>query len=332
MTSVSSPTPRTAARARRHDTPSSRSRRRTAVGHRGRERSSLRRGRVLARYVDLRGSARELVARPGAGGSVLVLDRDADTREDGRLVAHLAPDEPPANADLASRSYLEQARRGRCRCRPLTGEDLVAVPFAGDGEDGVCGGDRPGGAGRLAEPLVDADGRRYRIASLRTGMTIPELRWCRGGAGARHEPADSLEPVSVREAIAALERYEPICAQTTRAIGRHRTGGAVSVAVLRAELARVRESPIVLNRALRQAALAAIERDGLSMSEIAMRCGRIKRDATGNESGETSWLARRLGLLPEGGRDTPTRWIHSDVLALIAREGLGLSPCEVEAG
>jgi hypothetical protein len=67
------------------------------------------------------------------------------------------------------------------------------------------------------------------------------------------------------------------------------------------------------------------------MSEIAMRCGRIKRDATGNESGETSWLARRLGLLPEGGRRHLTPWIHSDVLALIARDGLGLSPREVEA-
>ena len=61
-----------------------------------------------------------------------------------------------------------------------------------------------------------------------------------------------------------------------------------------------------------------------------MRCGRIKRDAAGNESGETSWLARRVGLLPEGGRDAPTRWIHTDVLALIARDGLGVSPREVE--
>ena len=31
-----------------------------------------------------------------------------------------------------------------------------------------------------------------------------------------------------------------------------------------------------------------------------MRCGRAKRDSSGNESGETSWLARRVGLLPEG--------------------------------
>ena len=73
-----------------------------------------------------------------------------------------------------------------------------------------------------------------------------------------------------------------------------------------------------------------VERQQLSMSEIALRCGRVKRDRKGNESGETSWLARRVGLLPEGGRDTPTPWIHSDVLALIARHGLGVSPREVE--
>jgi hypothetical protein len=70
--------------------------------------------------------------------------------------------------------------------------------------------------------------------------------------------------------------------------------------------------------------------DELSMSSIAIRCDRIKRDRKGNESGETSWLARRIGLLPDGGQSSPTPWIHSDVLGLIARQGLGLSPREVE--
>jgi hypothetical protein len=102
------------------------------------------------------------------------------------------------------------------------------------------------------------------------------------------------------------------------------------VTALRGELLRVQDSPIVLNRGLREAVLGVVERQGLSMSEVAIRCGRVKRDAAGNESGETSWLARRLGLLPEGGRKTPTPWIHSDVLALIARDGLGISPREVE--
>ena len=164
---------------------------------------------------------------------------------------------------------------------------------------------------------------------MRARISIPELRWCRSGDTPTHsEP----EPVSVREAIAALDAYEPIRAQTRAAIRRGIGDETISVATLRAELARVEDSPIVLNRALREAVLAAIEREALSMSEIAIRCGRVKRDAAGNASGETSWLARRLGLLPEGGRDTPTRWIHTDVLALIARDGLGASPREVEAG
>jgi len=102
--------------------------------------------------------------------------------------------------------------------------------------------------------------------------------------------------------------------------------------MLRTELERVKGSPIVLNRGLRQAVLAAVEWQGVSMSEIAIRCGRVKRDAKGKESGETSWLARRLGVLPEGGGKTYTPWIHSDVLALIARDGLGISPREVELG
>ncbi|HYB24222.1 MAG TPA: hypothetical protein VED41_10520, partial [Solirubrobacteraceae bacterium] len=76
--------------------------------------------------------------------------------------------------------------------------------------------------------------------------------------------------------------------------------------------------------------LSAVDVQELSMSEIAIRCGRVKRDRRGNEAGETSWLSRRLGLAPEGGHSTPTPWIHSDVLALIARSGLGISPREVE--
>ena len=136
--------------------------------------------------------------------------------------------------------------------------------------------------------------------------------------------------MSVREAISCLESYQPVRALTRRALAMHRGDSEVSTAVLRIELARVQESPIVLNRRLREVVLETIDRQGISMSEIAIRCGRIKRDCRGNESGETSWLARRLGILPEGGKDTPTPWIHSDVLALIARSGLGISPREVE--
>ena len=104
------------------------------------------------------------------------------------------------------------------------------------------------------------------------------------------------------------------------------------MAALRAELNRVDASPIVLNRGLRDAVLAAVKERGLTMERIAIRCGRVKRDARGAESGETSWLARRIGMLPEAGKTAPTPWVSSDVLALIALNGLGVSPREVELG
>jgi hypothetical protein len=115
-------------------------------------------------------------------------------------------------------------------------------------------------------------------------------------------------------------------------LARYCEDASVATTVLRGELERLRDSPVVLNRKLRQTVLAAVERQGLSMSEIAIRCGRVKRDSKGAASGETSWLARRVGILPESGASNPTPWVHTDVLALIARNGLGISPREVELG
>lgn len=278
--------------------------------------------RVLARHTDASGRGREVVAQPGFAGSVLVVDRELASGRDRRLVAHLAADEPAANAALECERYLADARGGGCRCRLLTASDLRTPPFGEDAE-----ADRspapPGGEG----DLLDKRGRFHRLEPLQTGMSISELRWCERS----RSPAESApRPVSVRDAIAHLEAYEPVRAITVGALALRRDDASVSIAVLRAELQRVLVSPIVLNRGLRQATLAAMERQELSLSEIAIRCGRIKRDLRGNESGETSWLARRLGMLPEAGRDTPTPWIHSDVLALIARRGLGVSPREVE--
>jgi hypothetical protein len=205
-------------------------------------------------------------------------------------------------------------------------DDLHMAPFA-DAPDDQLAADEAQDASGCADWPVDAAARQYSIVRLESHMSIPQLRWCRESAGA----VDSRrEPLSIREVIAALEAYEPVRSLSARAIRRHRDDDAVSVAVLRAELTRVNESPIVLNRALREAVLAVVDNGELSMSEIATRCDRVKRDRAGNESGETSWLARRVGLLPEGGRDRPTSWIHIDVLALIARDGLGLSPREVE--
>jgi hypothetical protein len=298
-------------------------RRPTAPVRAQRRRSAAHDRRTLANYRDWSDRPREIVALPGAGESVLVLDRDAITLGDRRLLAHLAADEPAENATLVSRCFMLQARRARCSCRLLNDADLRAIPFA-DEHEAVDGHS----ALTAEETLHDAVGRRYRIERLSGEMSIPELRWCRRSPEAG---GSEREAISLRETIACLERYGPALALTHSAVSLHCDCGEVSIALLRAELVRTQESPIVLNRALRTAVVDAVERRGQSMSEIAMRCGRIKRDSAGNASGETSWLARRLGLLPEGGRRKPTPWIHSDVLALIARDGLGLSPREVEA-
>jgi hypothetical protein len=292
-------------------------RRRRARDRRGR---TGRDQRPLGHYTDRHGRAREVIASHGAAGSTLVIDREHLTHDDSRLVAHLAADEPAENAAVVCRRYLEDVAVGGSRCRPLTAEDARVAPFADSWELDVELAPTPG-----ADP-VDRHGARYRLELVHSGLSIPELRWCRH----RQEPPLAGEPVSLREAVASLESYEPLRALTLHALSRHARCGEISTAVLGAELTRVQESPIVLNRRLRLLVLAKVERRELSMSEIAIRCGRVKRDRRGNESGETSWLARRLGLLPDGGQSTPTPWIHTDVLALIARSGLDVSPREVE--
>lgn len=289
-----------------------------------------RRPGPLGCYADTRGRRREVIAGRRGDGSVLVVDRDALTLGDRRLVAHLAPDEPAGNATLVCAHYLRDASRGRCR--QVTAEDLAAGPAAESPRP------RPGAPpgepvpSELLGPNRGTGASReiyaFRLESVdRNG--ILELRWRRHLR--RGTPAVA-RTVCLREAVGTLESYEPACELTHKAIAAHGEDTGVSATILRSELERLRESPIVLNRKLRQAVLVAVEHQGLSMSEIALRCGRVKRDAKGNASGETSWLARRVGILPESGTDCPTPWVHSDVLALIARNGLGISPREVELG
>lgn len=105
----------------------------------------------------------------------------------------------------------------------------------------------------------------------------------------------------------------------------------VSARALHAELTRLSSSPLVLNRGLREALQRTLARGEVSMSEIAMRCGRGKHSRRGFQSGgDTSWLERRVGLRIEGAARAPRHWMHTDVLALIARDGLGVDPHEVE--
>jgi hypothetical protein len=278
------------------------------------------RARRLARYVDASGRAREVITRSGFAGSVLVVDRDADSLEDRRLVAHLGADEPRQNATIVCREYLERAKLCRAGCRAVRREDLSMDPLADEHMHEWSATQRARG-----HDLTDGTGAIHRLELVQTGMSIPELRWRRLAKGETEGRC-----VSTRDVIAALASYEPVRLLSHSALAIHRDDPEVSVTVLRAELRRVLESSIVLNRGLREAVLAAIEREQLSMSEIATRCGRVKRDRSGGETGETSWLARRVGLLPEGGHAAPTPWVHSDVLGLISRRGLGISPREVE--
>jgi hypothetical protein len=283
----------------------------------------------LGGYTDAGGRSREVVAGRRRDGCMLVIDRDAVTRGDRRLVARLDADEPTGNAALMCTHYLRDRRRGRCRpvsARDLTGESPVAWSASRTSA--------AGGADRVELLAGRADGHvcAYRLDLVRESGCTAELRWrrhsCEPGGTRPATPAT----VGLREVIGALESYEPAYQLTLAALTRYRADPHVSTAVLRVQLERMRESPIVLNRRLRQAVLAAVERNGLSLSEIALRCGRVKRDRKGNRSGETSWLARRVGILPESGSDRCNPWVHSDVLALIARSGLGISPREVELG
>jgi hypothetical protein len=273
----------------------------------------------LAGYLDRDGRARELIALPGHGGSVLVLDRDASTLCDRRLVAHLAPDEPAENAALVCRHYVGDVS-GRW-CRRVQPEDLGIAPLLQSAHD-------PEEDCALPDTCVtDRDGNAYRLVPLLGERSAVQMRWCR-----RAPEADTFpwEQTSLRNVVGALQRYEPVRMLTERAIAFYEDDPRVAVTRLRCELDRLLASPVLLNRGLREAVLDAVQRENASMSEIALRCGVVKRDRRGKVSGETSWLARRIGIMPEGGERTITPWIHSDVLATIARRGLGLSPREVE--
>jgi hypothetical protein len=265
------------------------------------------------------GRARELLALPGHGGSVLVLDRDAATLCDRRLIAHLAADEPPENAELVCNHYLKDVR-GRW-CRRMRPEDLRIPPL-------------PEKVDRLRreEPSHDAlvkgrDGNAYRLSPIQSERCILQMRWCRYLTESDYP---CWRQISLREVIGAVESYEPMRTLTEQAITLYEKDRRVSVARLRSELERLDSSPVVLNRRLREVVLDAVDRGGASMSEIALRCGVVKRDRRGKLSGETSWLARRIGIMPEGGEKQVTPWIHSEVLGAIARMGLCISPREVE--
>jgi hypothetical protein len=176
-------------------------------------------------------------------------------------------------------------------------------------------------------PLLDGDGYCFRIRELATGRSVPELRWTRSRLHGQQEPP---ELVTLRDVVGRLEDYEPARALTIKALAAYRDDPSCSTCTLDVELGRLEGSILVLNRGLREAVQRAVKHRSMTMSEIALRCGRVRRYNSGGVNGETSWLARRIGQAPESGEEHPSPWVQSDVLALIAREGLGVCPREVE--
>ncbi|MFZ1155414.1 MAG: hypothetical protein WAN93_10965 [Solirubrobacteraceae bacterium] len=282
--------------------------------------SSERPIRRLGSYIDPdTGQTHKIVKLPRPDGSAFVVDYRLSTLGDGRLLAHLAPDEPPENAGIVCDLYLAEETKSRCRL--LTCEDLqrtrFLIPAQPSSQDGSS----------QPKVLLDTAGHLYRIRELVGERPLHELRWTRSCHPGQGEP---FEVLTLRDVIARLEDYEPARAMTTEAVAEHREDDGLSTRRLSEEVERLGASRIVLNRGLRESVQRAVANGELSMSEIALRCGRFKPNGHGSIRGESSWLARRIGQLPEGGESDPCPWIDSDVLALIARRGLGTSPREVE--
>ncbi len=268
--------------------------------------------RLLGRYRDPDGALRTIVAIPGAQESTLIVDRVGGADTDTRLVAHLDAEDEAHTLDrsrdtayLIAELYLRDPSRGWCR--PLHGADLDAVPE-----------DAP--AAQIRRTLTGSDGVTYGLRIVTAGAQR-ELRWVAAA------PTAQPRAVSVRAVIAALECYEPVRAITIAALARY-ADCDVQCRRLHDELRRVDRGRCVLNRRLREAVVRTVERGELTYSEIARRCERNHGGA--DNCGDTSWLKRRIGLLPDLDAERPTPWLRAETLALIAREGLGVDPVSVE--
>ena len=175
-------------------------RRRSApkAGRRGRVRTHAIKtsSGYLGSYIDRGGKRREVVAYRGPGRA-LVIDHEQG-RADCRLVAHLAADEPFANARTVASVYLADACRPRCR-RVTRGGTKVAPAtelHAGciiDSEAVPAGG---------VDVLVDRHGHVYRLELAASAhMKIPQARWHSYPPQGHEGPAAI---VSLRTVIGAL--------------------------------------------------------------------------------------------------------------------------------
>ncbi len=261
----------------------------------------------------VQGKPRQLVAAVAPTGQMLLIHHDREHR-DPRLLAVMFEDEPPSNLARIGRLYLHDPR-GRL---PLPS----AAPYLTS--DGVAEHDRPPTERRSGAPrsglqyLSGPDGQRYApevISSPR--VRAGELRWVMRDRGGRRP-----RPVCLRYVVEQLNYYQPAIAQSETAIA---AVDGPSTRTLRCELEKLRCSRLLLNRQLRELVFDAID-SGTSMSEIARRCGHVS--PTGKP--EPTWVARAIGAVPESRGAYPSRWIRSDTLALIAREGLQVDAIQAE--
>jgi hypothetical protein len=265
----------------------------------------------LGSYYDEKDEQREILALTLTDKSRLVIDSPSGGLRGALLIGRLAADEPQENARILSDLYLADEEKGHCRA--LRHQDLSPEKTS-----------RPTTQVDWHDSLHDAEGREYRLALCDTGMSVPELHWIR----TEPEAGEDHELLTLRAVVEGLDAYEPARRMTVQALSETK-GREVSNNRTRLSLERLAESSTVLNRRLRQAVLASVAH-GTSLSEIAARCGHHKTDSSGHVSGETTWIARRTGMKAEPGEAKPSRWVHVDVLALIARDGLDLAPMDVE--
>lgn len=268
----------------------------------------------LARYREAEtGAVRVIVALRGPDDSILVVDRLQGTKADPRVVARIDATEEPSNARLIAEMYAADEDRGIVR--RLTREDAygVAQPDPEPAQD-------------YAEPVVDEEGVSWalRVLDGGEGRASRELRW------ARQTGVDEWQIETLRDTLAHFQSYEPFMPMTAAAVAAHESDAEIAVSTLNSEYRRQQTSPIVLNRGIREAVLGTVNMGVASLSEIAARCGRKHSGKSDTESGDTTWLQRRIGVRAEAGSEHPTPWVHTKVLALIARDGLGIAPNEVE--
>ena len=179
--------------------------------------ASTRRTQNLGRYrVRDTGQEREVLRVQRPNGSALVVDYEFGTLCDGRLIAHLSPDEPAENARIVSDLYLaDDERRGRCRT--VTPEDFQVTRHV---KPSPSSGHAPLDVSRLQ----DAAGRVYRIREVPlAGAPLAdrrrELRWTRSRLPGRE---DSFDAVTLRDVVGSLEVYEPARSLTRDALSRLR--------------------------------------------------------------------------------------------------------------